>query len=172
MELYDRIKSLCERQGITVGRMCDSIGLSKGAMTDLKMGRKKNIRTDTAAKIASFLGVSMDTLLGGREGDAVILGYHSPGQLHLRTSEGEPPPAGAQEEAASPLCPQRSGPLPSPPSMTGREQNRPPLCAPAGAPSLRAPTEEETLLLERFRALPEIQRRQLLEMAKILSDHC
>ena len=115
MGLYERIKSLCEQRGITVGRMCDSIGLSKGAMTDLKMGRKKTIRADTAAKIASFLDVSVDTLLGAGERDAVILGYHREGPIHL----------GSQDQ-------------------------------------------EERQLLELFHQLSGVQRRQLIEMAKIL----
>ena len=105
----------CVQRGITVGRMCDSIGLSKGAMTDLKMGRKKTIRADTAAKIASFLDVSVDTLLGAGERDAVILGYHREGQIHL----------GSQDQ-------------------------------------------EERQLLELFHQLSGVQRRQLIEMAKIL----
>ena len=62
--LYDSILTLCERDGIRPGRLCDELGISRGLMTDLKMGRKKGINAETAQKIASFFGVSVGCLLG------------------------------------------------------------------------------------------------------------
>ena len=70
--LYARIMSLCERDGIRPGRLCDELGISRGLMTDLKMGRKKSINAETAQKIASFFGVSVGCLLGIKESTAVI----------------------------------------------------------------------------------------------------
>ena len=71
--LYESILMLCERDGIRPGRLCDELGISRGLMTDLKMGRKKGINAETAQKIASFFGVSVGCLLGIEEsGDAVI----------------------------------------------------------------------------------------------------
>ena len=60
--LYESILSLCVRDGIRPGRLCDELGISRGLMTDLKMGRKKGINAETAQKIASFFGVSVDEL--------------------------------------------------------------------------------------------------------------
>lgn len=62
--LYDNIALLCAEKGIKAGRLCADLGLSRGLMTDLKMGRKKSVSAETADKIASYLGVSVGRLLG------------------------------------------------------------------------------------------------------------
>lgn len=62
--LYDSILSLCTRCGIRPGRLCDELGLSRGLITDLKMGRKKSVNAETAQKIAAYFGVSVGYLLG------------------------------------------------------------------------------------------------------------
>ena len=69
--LYESILQLCERDGIRPGRLCDELGISRGLMTDLKMGRKKGVNAETAQKIASFFGVSVGHLLGIEGSDAV-----------------------------------------------------------------------------------------------------
>ena len=69
--LYEHILTLCERDGIRPGRLCDELGISRGLMTDLKMGRKKGVNAETAQKIASFFGVSVGYLLGHEGSDAV-----------------------------------------------------------------------------------------------------
>ena len=69
--LYESILALCERDGIRPGRLCDEVGISRGLMTDLKMGRKKGVNAETAQKIASFFGVSVGYLLGSEGSDAV-----------------------------------------------------------------------------------------------------
>ena len=69
--LYDRILELCERDGIRPGRLCDELSISRGLMTDLKMGRKKGVNAQTAQKIASFFRVSVGYLLGIEGSDAV-----------------------------------------------------------------------------------------------------
>ncbi len=65
--LYDRILALCTRDGIRPGRLCDELGLSRGLITDLKMGRKKSVNAETAQKIAAHFGVSVGYLLGQEE---------------------------------------------------------------------------------------------------------
>jgi len=67
--LFARIESLCEKKGIRPGRLCDELGLSRGLMTDLKMGRKKTVNAETAQKIAGFFGVSVGFLLGQEHSD-------------------------------------------------------------------------------------------------------
>ncbi len=62
--LYETIENLCAERNIRPGRLCDELGLSRGLMTDLKMGRKKGVNAETARKIADFLGVSVGFLLG------------------------------------------------------------------------------------------------------------
>lgn len=71
--LYENIQSLCESRGIRPGRLCDELGLSRGLMTDLKMGRKKGVNAETAQKIAGFFGVSVARLLGQEESQQDIL---------------------------------------------------------------------------------------------------
>ena len=68
--LYESILQLCERDGIRPGRLCDELGISRGLMTDLKMGRKKGVNAETAQKIASYFGVSVGYLLGIYSSDA------------------------------------------------------------------------------------------------------
>ncbi len=62
--LYERITSLCRERGITGGRMCTDLQMSKGTLTDLKMGRQKSLSAEKAQKIATYLGVSVGYLLG------------------------------------------------------------------------------------------------------------
>lgn len=62
--LYKNIFALCEEKGIKGGKMCTDIGISKGLLTDLKMGRRTGVSATTAQKIASYFGVSVGYLLG------------------------------------------------------------------------------------------------------------
>ena len=63
-DLYERIVDLCKQKGITGSRMCLELGLSKSTLSDIKSGRKKGLSTANAQKIASYLGVSIEYLLG------------------------------------------------------------------------------------------------------------
>ena len=72
-DLYENIVKLCESRGIRPGRLCDELGISRGLMTDLKMGRKKGVNAQTAQKIAGYLGVSVACLLGQAEAKQDIL---------------------------------------------------------------------------------------------------
>lgn len=65
--LYKNIISLCEERGIKGGKMCTDIGMSKGILTDLKMGRQTGISAANAQKIANYFGVSVGYLLGDEE---------------------------------------------------------------------------------------------------------
>lgn len=65
--LYENIIALCEEKGIKGGKMCTEIGMSKGILTDLKMGRQAGISATNAQKIASYFGVSVGYLLGEEE---------------------------------------------------------------------------------------------------------
>lgn len=65
--LYKNIVALCEERGIKGGKMCTDTGISKGLLTDLKMGRRSGVSATTAQKIASYFGVSVGYLLGEEE---------------------------------------------------------------------------------------------------------
>lgn len=62
--LYENIIALCNERGIKGGKMCTDIGMSKGILTDLKMGRQSGVSAANAQKIASYFGVSVGYLLG------------------------------------------------------------------------------------------------------------
>ena len=65
--LYKRIISLCQEKGITGGKMCTDLHMSKGTLTDLKMGRQTGLSAAKAQKIASYFDVSVGYLLGEEE---------------------------------------------------------------------------------------------------------
>ena len=65
--LYSRITDLCAQHNITPCRLCSELGISRGTITDLKAGRKKDLRATTAWKIANYFGVSVGYLLGLEE---------------------------------------------------------------------------------------------------------
>lgn len=72
--LYENICNLCSEKNIKPGKMCVDLGLSKSLMTDLKAGRKKTIRVDTAQKIADYFGVTVDRVLGAEKETAAPKG--------------------------------------------------------------------------------------------------
>ena len=67
--LYKNIAALCEEKGIKGAKLCNDIGMSKGILTDLKMGRRTGVNAVTAQKIASYFDVSVGYLLGEEEKD-------------------------------------------------------------------------------------------------------
>lgn len=62
--LYENIMALCQSRGIKGSRLCAEAGISKGLLTDLKMGRRSGVSAVTAQKIASYFDVSVAHLLG------------------------------------------------------------------------------------------------------------
>ena len=62
--LYKKINELCESKGIKGAKLCNDTGISKGLLTDLKMGRRTGVSAVTAQKIASYCDVSVGYLLG------------------------------------------------------------------------------------------------------------
>ena len=62
--LYEKINALCAERGRKGGKMCTDLGISKGLLTDLKMGRRSGVSAKTADKIASYFGVTVGYLLG------------------------------------------------------------------------------------------------------------
>lgn len=61
--LYNTLSQLCEERRITGYRMCKDCGISPGAMTDLKAGRKKILSAVNMQKLADYFGVTIDYLL-------------------------------------------------------------------------------------------------------------
>lgn len=65
--IYENIRTLCKRDGITGAKLCSEIGISKSTLTSLKTGRTKSISSENAHKIAQFFNVSTDFILKGEE---------------------------------------------------------------------------------------------------------
>lgn len=63
-KLYERISLLCEQRGIKPGRMCADLGISRGNITDLKMGRIESLSAEKLSMVAAYFNVSVDYLLG------------------------------------------------------------------------------------------------------------
>lgn len=66
-DLYNKIQALCRSRGINITIMCRECGASRGALGDLKAGRKNSLSAETLRKISEYFSVSIDYLLGGGE---------------------------------------------------------------------------------------------------------
>lgn len=62
--LYENIMALCKERGIKGGKMCTELGISKSFMTELRKGRTKSAKIETAQKVADYFGVTVGYLLG------------------------------------------------------------------------------------------------------------
>ena len=69
--IYENIVKLCEEKGISGGKLCTDLNMSKSTLTDLKKGRQSGISATKAQKIASYFDVSVGFLLGEDEKEEV-----------------------------------------------------------------------------------------------------
>lgn len=60
---YKAIESLCERNGITVNKLCTEIGIRNSLLSDFKSGRTKKLSTQTLSKIAAYFKIPIDELV-------------------------------------------------------------------------------------------------------------
>jgi transcriptional regulator with XRE-family HTH domain len=72
-DLYSRIDDLCAKENVSITDLCRDAGISRGSLTDLKMGRIAELSTKTLWKISNYFRVSIDSLLGKEEENAPIL---------------------------------------------------------------------------------------------------
>lgn len=63
-KLYERIESLCKENGVNITKMCAQAGVSRGSLTDLKVGRSKALSNSALVRIAEFFNVTTDYLSG------------------------------------------------------------------------------------------------------------
>ena len=69
-DMYKIIDELLTQKGISGVKMSADLGMSRSFMTELRKGRAKSIKLETAQKIADYLGVSVSTLMGEEEKNA------------------------------------------------------------------------------------------------------
>ena len=63
-EMYEIIDALLAAKGVSGAQMSADLGMSRSFMTELRKGRAKGIKLETAQKIAEYFDVSVDYLLG------------------------------------------------------------------------------------------------------------
>lgn len=71
--VHERIESLCKQAGISGAKMCSDLGMSRSFLTELRKGRAKSIKIETASKIADYFGVTVEYLLGKDKKEAPTL---------------------------------------------------------------------------------------------------
>ena len=58
--LYENIERLAYERGLTVSSLCAKAGIQRSVMFDLKMGRKRSLRSTTIKKLCDAMGCDMD----------------------------------------------------------------------------------------------------------------
>ncbi|MEG2383509.1 MAG: S24 family peptidase [Oscillospiraceae bacterium] len=69
-KLYETIDELCKERKITITEMCRGAQISRGNLSDLKMGRQSGLSATNVNKLANYFSVSVDFLLGGNKKSA------------------------------------------------------------------------------------------------------
>lgn len=72
--VYETIIKLCDEHGITPGKMCNDLGMSRSTMTELKKGRSQTLKLEKAARIANYFGVPLEALTGTGQKEAPAQG--------------------------------------------------------------------------------------------------
>jgi len=63
-DMYKTIDNLLNKKGITGAKMSADLGMSRSFMTELRKGRAKSVKLETAQRIADYFGVSVGYLMG------------------------------------------------------------------------------------------------------------
>lgn len=71
-EMYEIIDTLLKERGISGAQMSSDLGMSRSFMTELRKGRAKGIKLETAQKIAEYFGVSVDFISGTEKNKALL----------------------------------------------------------------------------------------------------
>lgn len=66
-DMYKKIDKLLTEKGITGAKLSSDLGMSRSFMTELRKGRAKSVKLETAQKIADYFGVSVHYLMDEEE---------------------------------------------------------------------------------------------------------
>ena len=69
MFFYSQLENLCKIKGIKPSNLVESLGMSKGTMSNWKKGGTPN--ADAVVRIAEHFGVTTDYLLTGKETSSI-----------------------------------------------------------------------------------------------------
>ena len=72
MEMYEKIRLLCERDGIRFSSLALETGLRSSVFTELKMGRTRSLSVVTLKKIADYFDVPLDYFVSPKESETPI----------------------------------------------------------------------------------------------------
>ena len=64
VSLYGTIERLCAQRGVNITQMCKEANISRGIISDYKIGRTKSLSSETLGKISDYFSVSLDYLHG------------------------------------------------------------------------------------------------------------
>ena len=64
-EMYNRIKELCEKKGVSITQMCRDLEITRSCLTELSKGRTETLSAVNTGKIARYFGVSTNYLTDG-----------------------------------------------------------------------------------------------------------
>ena len=70
-DMYKKIDELLRQKGISGAKMSGDLGMSRSFMTELRKGRAKSVKLETAQKIADYFGVSVSELMDEKNASAV-----------------------------------------------------------------------------------------------------
>lgn len=72
MDMYNRIKELCESKELTIAKMCRAAGITPSIIYDLKTGKKVDLNRKTIVKIADALGMTIEEIYGKSDSEETI----------------------------------------------------------------------------------------------------
>ena len=73
LSLYENLTKFAKRSGFaTLSDLCDTAGVSRQTMTELKKGRTKKLSAKTAEKLCAVLHISLDELYGLEKQEPVV----------------------------------------------------------------------------------------------------
>lgn len=81
MFFYSQLENLCKTKGIKPSNLVESLGMSKGTMSNWKKGGTPN--ADAVVRIAEHFGVTTDYLLTGKETSSIPISQEDKEWLSL-----------------------------------------------------------------------------------------
>lgn len=63
-DMYKTIDELLAKKGVSGAKMASDLGMSRSFLTELRKGRAKSVKLETAQKIADYFSVPVSLLLG------------------------------------------------------------------------------------------------------------
>ena len=70
-DMYLRIEQLCREKDVNITQMCRESGVSRAALTELKMGRTLVLSAKNTDRVASYFGVTASYLLGTAQKETI-----------------------------------------------------------------------------------------------------